>query len=230
MAMSYQGRHRDSLPERGSARRRALEGRRLVFSHTLHRPLASAAAMFVVAGASAAGYASAAKPQPSPESFTANPEAVAETHHSGAQRAYARTKQHKLAARARARRALDLARKVATERAARQQAREGILARARSDPRAVARVLLADKGWAGEQFGCLDRLWAKESGWSWKAGSPSSGAYGIPQSLPGSKMASVGGDWATNPVTQIKWGLKYISNSYGTPCAAWAHFKSTSSY
>lgn len=229
MATSYQGRHRGSSPDRGSARGRALEGR-LVFSHALHRPLTSAAAMFVVAGASAAGYAAAARPHTSPESLPANPEAMAEVYHSGAERAYARTRQHKLAARARARKALDLARKVAAERAARGQAREGILARARSDPRAVARVLLADKGWAGEQFGCLDSLWAKESGWSWKAANSSSGAYGIPQSLPGSKMASAGSDWATNPVTQIRWGLKYISNRYGTPCSAWAHFKSTNSY
>lgn len=228
MATSYQGRHRGSMPDRGFAQGRGPE-RRLVFSHALHRPLASAAAMFVVAGASAGGYASAANPHTSPESSAADPEAVTEVHHSGAQRAFSRTVQHELAARAQARRALDLARKVATERTARQQAREGILARARSDPRAVARLMPADSGWAGEQFGCLDRLWAKESGWSWKAGS-SSGAYGIPQSLPGSKMASAGGDRATNPVTQIRWGLKYISNSYGTPCSAWAHFKSTSWY
>jgi len=209
--------------------------------------------MFVVAGAGAVGYAAAAKldtsaapanpagvaeanrsgAQPAKldtSAAPANPAGVAEANRSGAQRAHARTQQHKLASRARARRALDLARKVAADRVAREQAREGILDRARSNPRAVARLLLADKGWGGEQFGCLDRLWAKESGWSWQAGSSSSGPYGIPQSLPGSKMASVGGDWATNPVTQIRWGLKYISNRYGTPCSAWAQFQAVNWY
>lgn len=73
------------------------------------------------------------------------------------------------------------------------------------------------------QFGCLDQLWDRESGWSVTASNPSSGAYGIPQALPGSKMASAGADWQTNGYTQIRWGLSYIRASYGTPCAAWAH-------
>jgi hypothetical protein len=70
-------------------------------------------------------------------------------------------------------------------------------------------------------FGCLDQLWTRESNWQYDAEN-ASGAYGIPQSLPGSKMASAGPDWATNPSTQIKWGLGYIQNVYGNPCAAWA--------
>ena len=70
---------------------------------------------------------------------------------------------------------------------------------------------------------CLNKLWNKESGWNYKATNPSSGAYGIPQSLPGSKMASEGSDWKTNPATQIKWGLGYIEGRYDTPCGAWAH-------
>lgn len=74
------------------------------------------------------------------------------------------------------------------------------------------------------QYGCLNKLWIKESGWRWNAGNPTSGAYGIPQALPGSKMASSGSDWRTNPITQVKWGLGYIGGRYGTPCAAWAHF------
>lgn len=91
-------------------------------------------------------------------------------------------------------------------------------------PRATARVLLARRGWGtSTQFSCIDSLWTKESGWNARANNASSGAYGIPQSLPGSKMRSAGADWRTNPATQISWGLGYIANSYGSPCSAWAH-------
>jgi hypothetical protein len=75
-------------------------------------------------------------------------------------------------------------------------------------------------GFSTSQFTCLQSLWNRESGWSYDAENPS-GAYGIPQALPGSKMASSGGDWQTNPATQINWGLGYIKSVYGTPCAAW---------
>ena len=70
------------------------------------------------------------------------------------------------------------------------------------------------------EYSCLVSLWNAESSWRWDAYNPS-GAYGIPQALPGSKMASAGSDWATNPATQIKWGLGYITQIYGTPCGAW---------
>ncbi|QAY69055.1 ubiquitin-like domain-containing protein [Xylanimonas protaetiae] len=89
--------------------------------------------------------------------------------------------------------------------------------------RATARALLAERGWGDDQFACLDKLWTKESGWRVDAENASSGAYGIPQALPGSKMASVAADWRTNPATQITWGLGYIAGRYGTPCAAWEH-------
>lgn len=92
-----------------------------------------------------------------------------------------------------------------------------------ADPRTLARALMGDFGFSASQFGCLDSLWQKESGWDPAARNPSSGAHGIPQALPGSKMASVGADWATNPRTQITWGLGYIQDRYGSPCAAWAH-------
>jgi hypothetical protein len=92
-----------------------------------------------------------------------------------------------------------------------------------SDPRDIARSLLPQFGFSSDQFGCLDSLWTKESGWNTAADNPSSSAYGIPQALPGSKMASAGADWATNPATQIEWGLGYIRDSYGSPCGAWAH-------
>jgi len=91
------------------------------------------------------------------------------------------------------------------------------------DPRAYARLLVQQRGWAASQFSCLNLLWNRESGWNWRARNPSSGAYGIPQALPGSKMASVAPDWRTNPITQIKWGLNYIAERYGTPCGAWGH-------
>ncbi|TFC15697.1 hypothetical protein E3O19_08365 [Cryobacterium algoritolerans] len=90
--------------------------------------------------------------------------------------------------------------------------------------RATARDLAASRyGWGESQFSCLAQLWAKESGWSYTALNESSGATGIPQALPGSKMALVGSDWQTNASTQIRWGLDYISRGYGTPCSAWSH-------
>ena len=79
------------------------------------------------------------------------------------------------------------------------------------------------------QFPCLDDIWTRESGWNYLAEN-ASGAYGIPQALPGSKMASAGADWATNPATQIKWGLGYIQSIYGTPCGAWAFWQGHSYY
>lgn len=98
------------------------------------------------------------------------------------------------------------------------------------DPRSIGKALLSDFGWSSDQFGCLDSLWTKESGWNVTADNPSSSAYGIPQALPGSKMSSAGADWATNPVTQITWGLGYIQDRYGSPCAAWGHSQSHNWY
>jgi hypothetical protein len=89
------------------------------------------------------------------------------------------------------------------------------------DPQAVAEALLPSFGWSSSQMSCLVPLWMGESGWRVNAENVSSGAYGIPQSLPGSKMATIGADWRTNPVTQIKWGLGYIQERYGSPCGAW---------
>ncbi len=101
---------------------------------------------------------------------------------------------------------------------------------AEGDPRSIARALLAEFGFSADQFGCLDSLYTRESGWNVYADNPSSSAYGIPQALPGSKMASAGADWATNPVTQIRWGLGYIQDRYGSPCGAWAHSESVGWY
>ena len=89
--------------------------------------------------------------------------------------------------------------------------------------------MLARRGWSS-QYRCLNSLWTKESNWRVTADNPTSSAYGIPQALPGSKMRSAGADWRTNPATQITWGLRYIDGRYGTPCAAWNHFRSRNWY
>lgn len=83
---------------------------------------------------------------------------------------------------------------------------------------------------SGRQYDCLDILWNRESGWNVYATNPSSGAYGIPQSLPADKMASIAADWRTNPWTQIRWGLDYIRDVYGNPCNALAHSYATGWY
>ena len=89
---------------------------------------------------------------------------------------------------------------------------------------AIGQRMAARWGWTGGQWNCLNALWTRESGWQvtvWNT--QGSGAYGIPQSKPASKMASAGPDYMTNPRTQIRWGLGYIKSRYGTPCGAWAH-------
>jgi hypothetical protein len=91
-----------------------------------------------------------------------------------------------------------------------------------SSARGIAYNMLASFGFSTDQFGCLNDLWTQESNWVYNAEN-ASGAYGIPQALPGSKMASAGADWQTDPATQIKWGLGYIKGIYGTPCGAWSH-------
>ena len=99
-----------------------------------------------------------------------------------------------------------------------------------ADPKEIAQALLAEFGWSSDQFSCLDSLYTRESNWNVHADNPSSTAYGIPQALPGSKMAAAGSDWATNPVTQIRWGLGYIEDRYGSPCGAWAKSQSSGWY
>lgn len=97
-------------------------------------------------------------------------------------------------------------------------------------PQQIAQAMLASYGWSASQFSCLDPLWQQESGWNTYAENAGSGAYGIPQALPGSKMASAGPDWQTDPTTQIRWGLNYIQSTYGSPCAAWDHEQATGWY
>ena len=95
---------------------------------------------------------------------------------------------------------------------------------------AIAYDMVLARGWGDDQFACLVALWKKESGWRVNAYNAGSGAYGIPQALPGSKMATAGADWETNPATQITWGLGYIGGRYGTPCGAWDHSQRTGWY
>jgi hypothetical protein len=99
-----------------------------------------------------------------------------------------------------------------------------------SGNRAIGCALMLDAGFKIDQFPCLDKLFARESGWNQKASNAGSGAYGIPQALPGSKMAKFGSDWKTNPATQIKWGLDYIEGRYSSPCGAWSHSQATGWY
>ena len=119
-------------------------------------------------------------------------------------------------------------RRAAAERASREAHRRALYS---GDPRTIGRAMLADFGWGNDtQWQCLDALWTRESNWQIYETNPSSGAYGIPQALPGYKMASAGSDWRTNPRTQILWGLRYIAGRYGTPCGAWAHSQAYNFY
>jgi hypothetical protein len=94
----------------------------------------------------------------------------------------------------------------------------------------IAYKMLPSFGWkSSTYYGCLNNIWTRESGWRYNAEN-ASGAYGIPQALPGSKMATAGADWATNPATQIKWGLGYIQGRYRDPCSAWSFWEAHSWY
>jgi hypothetical protein len=97
-------------------------------------------------------------------------------------------------------------------------------------PIQIAQQMLGQFGWSPSEFSCLYPLWEHESGWNPAAENAGSGAYGIPQSLPGSQMASAGANWQTNAATQIRWGLTYIHGRYGSPCGAWAHEQANNWY
>lgn len=104
-------------------------------------------------------------------------------------------------------------------------------AKTRNGARYVGK-LLADEnyGWSGKQWTCLDKLWIKESQWTYTSHNKRTGAHGIPQAYPATKYEYVGSDWRKNPVTQIMWGLKYIDSRYGTPCRALNTFYRTRMY
>jgi hypothetical protein len=91
-----------------------------------------------------------------------------------------------------------------------------------ADPRTLAKALMPEFGMSSSEFGCLDNIWSQESGWNVHAANPTSSAYGIPQALPGSKMSSAGPNWECNAETQIRWGLGYFRDRYGSACSAWS--------
>ncbi len=160
------------------------------------------------------------------QAATAKKVRAAEARAARAQAADARRKAE--AARARA------AAEAAATRAAEEARRERVQAQGyepgTSDPREIARQILQNRfGYGADQFACFDNIIIRESNWDIDATNPSSGAYGIPQALPGSKMATVADDWRTNPATQIIWAVGYMDDRYGSPCSAWS-FKSANGW
>jgi hypothetical protein len=139
-----------------------------------------------------------------------------------AQRAAERDARRRAARRAAARAAAQAAAAAAPAPSPGSQAATGSASEPSGNPQKIAEAMLGSYGWSSSEFGCLVSLWDTESGWDVYASNPS-GAYGIPQALPGSKMASAGPDWQTNAATQIRWGLGYIKSLYGSPCGAWSH-------
>ena len=105
------------------------------------------------------------------------------------------------------------------------------LARTPSGARKVAKsIMKSEYKWSEYQYTCLNNLWTRESHWNYRASNRKSGAHGIPQALPAVKMDVVADDWRTNPVTQIRWGLRYIDIRYETPCRAWSKFQRSRYY
>jgi hypothetical protein len=157
------------------------------------------------------------------EEATARAQALAAREHAAhlAHEAHLTLLAQAAAARAAARQ--QAAKQAAQQQPVQQQSAQQPATPASGSPQQIAEGLLAQFGWSSGQFSCLDPLWNEESGWNVTAENPSSGAYGIPQALPGSRMASAGPDWQTDATTQIMWGLEYIQSTYGSPCAAWAH-------
>ena len=105
------------------------------------------------------------------------------------------------------------------------QAREELGAK-----RVAKAIMNTEYSWGDEQYSCLNRLWTKESNWNYKARNKRTGAHGIPQALPANRMEIISSDWRKNPVTQMRWGLRYIDIRYETPCKAWAKFKRSKYY
>jgi len=119
--------------------------------------------------------------------------------------------------------------KIGTKQRAAVATRGATFASSAGSPKDIARQLVAARGWSSGQFDCLVTLWDHESGWNVHAAN-ASGAYGIPQAVPGDKMASAGPDWQNSALTQIKWGLGYVADRYGTPCGAWSFWQNNGWY
>ena len=245
MSSSYRGRHR-SVPTQGRKRQGASG-----IPRALRRPAVTSSLLLAVVATTAAGYQAADDRQTGAAAFTVSTEAIAQANEladaqiedtarlaadrNATNASVAAVQEKDRLAAVEAARAAAKARREAAQRIAREKARKALEAKkqalldnARKDPRSAARALLPEFGFEPGQWSCLDQLWMGESGWRYTAENPSSGAYGIPQSLPASKMGTVDDDWRTNPVTQIRWGLQYIKASYGTPCSAWSAWQSRS--
>ncbi|MEU3632991.1 transglycosylase SLT domain-containing protein [Streptomyces fradiae] len=118
----------------------------------------------------------------------------------------------------------------ARERASRDAVRDASSFSAQSSYTVAEVQAMARQMIPGDQFQCFSNIVERESTWNYRAQNPSSGAYGLVQALPGSKMASAGADWQTNPATQIKWGLNYMNERYGSPCGAWSFWQANHWY
>ncbi|WP_449341706.1 aggregation-promoting factor C-terminal-like domain-containing protein [Streptacidiphilus cavernicola] len=145
-----------------------------------------------------------------------------------AQKAAAENARLKAASAAKAKAAADKAAKDHADAVAASRAAARATLAQNFSPGSVQAMALAIVGQA--QYQCFSNIVTRESGWNYTATNPSSGAYGLVQALPGSKMASAGADWRTNPETQIKWGLNYMNVRYGSPCDAWAYWQVHHSY
>jgi len=204
---------------------------------------AAVAAGLTVSGASA-GHSPSMLAMAGARTATAHPDArmqlIGAVRHEVAKLAVSRVRAERAAARRAAKRQ---AAKRAAEGRAQQaaaaatpapspssQASSGSVPQPSGNPQQIAAAMLGSYGWSSSEFGCLVSLWNLESGWNVYASNPSSGAYGIPQALPGSKMASAGPDWQSNAATQIRWGLGYIKSLYGSPCGAWSHAQASGWY
>jgi hypothetical protein len=188
--------------------------------------IAAAGALSVATGASATA-ATAGAPRLAVADQPARPVAEAEN-----QQGHDILAQHAFRFRLTQAREAIAQRQAARKRAAELAASKAVPAATATSgsPRQIARATLGSFGWSSSQFSCLDPLWEHESRWSVTAANPGSGAFGIPQALPGSRMASAGPDWQTSAATQITWGLRYIRDTYGSPCAAWSHEQSAGWY
>ena len=233
----YRGRHAARHAKPAAQRKGALRV-------AVRRPAVSASMALAVVATGAAGVSAQEQVTLEPASFTLS--AAAETEAGAGQVAAAddavRLAADRASANAQKSLALGQAQEAAraaaaedarlraeeAERAAREAERQSLIANAQSNPQAATQALMGEFGFGQGQWSCLNNLITGESSWNYQAKNPSSDAYGLFQSLPASKMSSVADDWATNPVTQIRWGLQYIQSSYGSPCAAWAAWQSRS--
>ncbi|WP_121843837.1 transglycosylase SLT domain-containing protein, partial [Streptomyces sp. S5] len=121
-------------------------------------------------------------------------------------------------------------RKEAEEKASRSETRDATSFATQSSYTVAQVQAMARQMVPADQFQCFSNIVNHESTWNYRASNPSSGAYGLVQALPGSKMASAGADWQTNPATQIKWGLNYMDQRYGSPCGAWSFWQANNWY